>query len=41
VIGSGLTAGERIVIEGLQKVRQGVKVAPAAAAVASDSAGVR
>ena len=42
VIGRGLTAGERIVIEGLQKVRQGVKVAPAAAgAAASDSAGAR
>ncbi len=42
VIGSGLTAGERIVVEGLQKVRQGVKVVPAAAgAAASDSAGAR
>jgi membrane fusion protein (multidrug efflux system) len=43
VIGTGLTAGERIVIEGLQKVRQGAKVAPAEAPAAakSDSAGAR
>jgi len=43
VIGSGLTAGERIVVEGLQKVRQGAKVAPVEGPVAakSDSAGTR
>ena len=43
VIGSGLTAGERIVVEGLQKVRQGAKVRPveAGAAAPGDSAGAR
>jgi len=42
VVGSGLTPGERIVVEGLQKVRQGAKVAPAEAPAArSDSAGAR
>ena len=42
VIGSGLTAGERIVVEGLQKVRQGAKVRPVAAGAATgDSAGAR
>jgi membrane fusion protein (multidrug efflux system) len=43
VVGSGLTSGERIVVEGLQKVRQGAKVAPAEAPAAakSDSAGAR
>jgi membrane fusion protein (multidrug efflux system) len=43
VVGSGLTVGERIVVEGLQKVRQGVKVQPteAAAVAPSDSAGAR
>jgi multidrug efflux pump subunit AcrA (membrane-fusion protein) len=28
VIDSGLTTGERVVVEGLQKVRAGVKVTP-------------
>jgi len=43
VVGSGLTAGERIVVEGLQKVRAGAKVVPlpAEAAARPDSAGVR
>jgi membrane fusion protein (multidrug efflux system) len=42
VVGSGLTAGERVVVEGLQKVRQGVKVAPAEVPAATrDSAGAR
>jgi membrane fusion protein (multidrug efflux system) len=34
VISSGLASGEQIVVEGLQKVRSGVKVRPAAAAAA-------
>lgn len=37
VIDAGLKAGERIVIEGLQKVREGVKVAPQQVAVPIDS----
>jgi membrane fusion protein (multidrug efflux system) len=42
VVGSGLTPGERIVLEGLQKVRQGIKVRPVqAGAAAGDSAGAR
>jgi membrane fusion protein (multidrug efflux system) len=43
VVGSGLTAGERIVVEGLQKVRAGAKVVPlpAEAPARPDSAGVR
>jgi membrane fusion protein (multidrug efflux system) len=42
VVGSGLTPGERIVVEGLQKVRQGMKVRPVeAGAAAGDSAGAR
>jgi hypothetical protein len=41
-VGSGLAVGERIVVEGLQKVRQGIKVRPVeAGAAASDSAGAR
>lgn len=39
VVGKGLTPGERIVVEGLQKVRQGAKVRPAlAVADVNDSA---
>jgi membrane fusion protein (multidrug efflux system) len=41
VVGSGLTPGERIVVEGLQKVRQGAKVRPVQAGGASDSTGAR
>ena len=42
VVGSGLAVGERIVVEGLQKVRQGIKVRPVeAGAAARDSAGAR
>lgn len=37
VIDAGLKAGERIVIEGLQKVREGVKVAPQQVTVPIDS----
>jgi membrane fusion protein (multidrug efflux system) len=41
VVGSGLTSGERIVVEGLQKVRQGVKVSPSPVTAKPDSAGAR
>ena len=42
VIANGLAAGERIVVEGLQKVRQGMKVRPTTAKpAAADSAKVR
>jgi membrane fusion protein (multidrug efflux system) len=42
VVGSGLKAGERIVVEGLQKVRQGTKVRPTeASAVTVDSTKAR
>jgi hypothetical protein len=34
VISKGLSAGERIVVEGVQKVRNGVKVAPSTAVAA-------
>jgi hypothetical protein len=38
VISKGLSAGERVVVEGIQKVRNGVKVAPQSAAAAPASA---
>ena len=37
VIEEGLKSGERIVVEGLQKVRDGATVQPATAAVAADA----
>jgi membrane fusion protein (multidrug efflux system) len=38
VIDAGLKAGERIVVEGLQKVRAGVKVKPEAATIEESGA---
>jgi membrane fusion protein, multidrug efflux system len=38
VIGEGLRPGERVIVDGLQKVRPGAKVAPTAAASSPDSA---
>ncbi|HET9293557.1 MAG TPA: efflux RND transporter periplasmic adaptor subunit [Gemmatimonadales bacterium] len=38
VIGEGLRAGERVIVDGLQKVRPGVKVVPTAAGASPDSA---
>jgi membrane fusion protein (multidrug efflux system) len=38
VIGEGLRPGERVIVDGLQKVRPGAKVAPTAAASGPDSA---
>jgi len=37
VMDQGLKAGERVVVEGLQKVRPGVKVVPTAAGSSPDS----
>lgn len=42
VIGEGLRSGERVIVDGLQKVRPGVKVVPTAAGTGPDStAGAR